>query len=121
MTASKDAKTIAVSPPKIKNVKKIAASEKLIAKFERGIIKLNLVLTARVKTKRAIKPELIMFVSRLKAADAKHALPNATVATLKNLDIFSRFINGKLGADNLEVFVSRFLLMKFFPNSTKLQ
>lgn len=87
--ASKDAKIIAVSPPKIKNAKKIAASEKLNEKFERGIIKLNLVLTARVKTKRAIKLQLIIFVSRLKVANAKHTPPNATMATLKNLDIFS--------------------------------
>ena len=94
-TASNVARMIAASPPKTKKARNIAASEKLTAKFECGIIKLNLGAIVNVKMNKAIKLKLINPKSNLIKAIRKHNAPATVTAILKNDEIFSRLIKGE--------------------------
>jgi hypothetical protein len=90
--ASSEARIIAASPPKSRNVRNITESEKLNEKFERGIFRLSLGATVRVKTVNKIKPQLKLFQSNLKNAKANDKLPRTMTAALKNVKTFTRFI-----------------------------
>lgn len=92
--------TIAAGPPYIKNVRKTAASEKLIAKRDLGNVRLILGATITAKPRMTKKPQLNEAFGRSDSARANDTVAARIRIPLTKLERVSLFIKGGFYANS---------------------